>query len=108
MQYGGSLFLCLDSRFPFLKLGSKKIRCSGERSAVYGCDNQTRTTDDKSKKFGKDFAMDKKSDAACISDSCCYCYFTGYYDTTSNDTPASYSCTVSAVMGTRGRRDQEE
>jgi len=101
MQYGDSLFLSLDSRLPFLKLGSKKIRFSDERSAFYGCDNQKRTTGDKSKKFGKDFAMDKKSDTACTSDSCCSCCFAGYYDATSNATPASYSCTVSAVMRTR-------
>jgi len=47
------------------------------RSAFYGCDNQTRTTGDKSKKFSKDLAMDKKSDTACIRDSRYSCYFTG-------------------------------
>jgi hypothetical protein len=110
MQYGRSLFFCLDSRFPFLKLGSKKIRFPDERSAFYGCDNQTRTIGDKSKKFGKDLAMAKKSNIARINSHrcyCCHCCFAGYYDATSNVTPASYSCTVSTVMGTRASKDEQ-
>ena len=51
--------------------------------------------------------MDKKSDLAYISDSCCCRCFTGYYDTTSDTTSANYSCTISAVMGTRASRDKQ-
>ena len=41
--------------------------------------------------------MDKRSKNTHIIDSCRSCYFAGYYDASSNYTPATSSCTASAV-----------